>query len=84
MIGKIKIVNIRGVKSFNCPYCGFPIDVPLITLGMEKLRHMQATQVFVKWQKQHGIGQGIGNVRILMCSRCETPIICTDRFSIEY
>jgi DNA-directed RNA polymerase subunit RPC12/RpoP len=80
---ELKIVDITNKRSLECPHCGFVIDIPPRTITMEKLRHMQEVKRYAEWRKKLGIGQGIGNVRVLLCPRCIRPTICTDQFSIK-
>lgn len=79
---KIKIIDVTGKKSITCPKCGFINDVPPRTISMKKLRHIQDVKQLCEWHKKVGV-PGIGNVRLMICLRCEQPIIGIDQFSIH-
>jgi hypothetical protein len=79
---ELKIVDVTGKKSIECPNCGFTIDIPPRTVSIEKLRHMHAVKRFAEWQKNLGL-HGLANVRVLLCPRCGEPTICTDPFSVK-
>jgi predicted RNA-binding Zn-ribbon protein involved in translation (DUF1610 family) len=83
---KVKIVDISGKKSIDCPFCGFTLYFPPRTISMEKLEHMQDVNRSTEWRKKHISAdiQGIANVRMLICTNCGKPIICKDEFSREY
>lgn len=81
-LGDIPIIDVTGKKSIECPTCGYTLNIPPRTMSMEKLEHMQHVKNWREWRKQHG-DHAMGNVRVLICSKCGSATICTDQFSVH-
>lgn len=80
----LAIIDITDKKSIICPNCGSTQDIPLRTIGVEKLRHMQEVKRLFEWRKKHVPGLPcVGNARLMICLGCGQPIIGTDQFSLH-
>lgn len=83
---KIKwlVVEVKGKKSMQCPNCGSSVDVPLKTVGMNKLRREQELKRLVaEFKEKHAqVGFSIvSTTAYLMCPQCGQPILCVDEFT---
>ena len=82
----IKIIDIKGKKSVNCPYCGFKIDVVPREISMEGLKHMKEVEKFGELHKKTVSKDihGLVNLRAGICPNCNKPIFFKDEFSKDY
>ena len=80
----IKIIDVTGKDSIECPDCGLVSKIPSRTVSMEELKHFQENERFMKWQRDHDVkSQGFANVRLAICPRCQQIMICKDQFTVE-
>lgn len=83
---KIKwlVVEVKGKKSIQCPNCGSSVDVPLKTVGMNKLRlEQELKRLLAESKKKHAqLGFSIAStIACLTCPQCGQPILCLDEFT---
>ena len=78
----IKILDIKGKRKVACPYCGFQAEIPLRTISMDKLRHMQYNKILHEWLQKKVGGSRITNARLIICPNCGNGFIGVDEFSI--
>lgn len=77
-----EIIDTRGKKSINCPYCNAEVAVPLREISVEKLKHMQELNVYTEWRRKIEVNGGfIMNGRLIECPNCHKIIPIADIFT---